>query len=188
MLDIATARQRALTEAKNFAVIVGYLWVVFSLFELHTWIVLRQHNIAHAIGYRLGFSIINALVLGKVILVAEDMRVAEHLRNKPLLYPVLYKAAVFSIILICFHIVEEVLVGMRHGKTMVQSIPSMGGGGAVGVLLVGAIALIVLMPFFVFREFSRIIGEEELKRLMFRRRTTPGIVQPGVQHDDGRAA
>jgi glucan phosphoethanolaminetransferase (alkaline phosphatase superfamily) len=184
MQDIATVRKRAFTEAKKFSMIVGYLWVVFSLFELHTWIVLRQHNLAAGIGYRLGFSIINVIVLGKVIFFAEAMRVAERLRNKPLLYPIIYKSAVFSIILVCFHIVEGVLVGMFHGRTMVQSIPAMSGGGVEGILLVGAIAFIVLMPFFAFREFARIMGEEVVKSLIFRRGTNPRI----VQHDNDRVA
>jgi hypothetical protein len=50
-----------------------------------------------------------------------------------------------------------------------------------GILLTGTLVFVVLIPFFAFREFSRILGEEELKALLFRRRAKVETIQPKVQ-------
>ena len=188
MLDKRVVKEKAIVELKEFSVIVGYLWILFSLFTIHTWVVLRQHSLASELGYKAGVNLINALVLGKVIFIAEALRAGEHLRNRPLIYPILYKSAVFSIILICFHIVEEMLVAIFHGKSVAQSIPVMGGGGLEGILMVGVIMFVVLIPFFALREIGRVVGEEELKSLMFRRGTKAGSVQHRLQQGDDRVA
>jgi hypothetical protein len=188
MLDKHAVKERALAEAKRFSVVVGYLWVLFSTFELYKWIVLRQHNLTSALGFKVGINLINAVVLGKVIFIAEALRAGERLRNRPLIQPILYKSALFSVILICFHIVEEVLVGIFHGKTISQGIPKMGGGGLVGILIVGVITFVVLIPFFTLREIGRVVGQDELKSMILGRGTKAGTVQPRAQQDNDRVA
>ena len=188
MLDKQRTRERAVAGAKTFIVIVAYLWVLLSVLELHKWVILRQHHIAYEMGFKVGVSLINAVVLGKVIFIVEELHVAEHLSYRPIAFPVLYKSAAFSIILICFHIVEEVLVGMFHGKTITQSIPVIGGGGVEGILLMGVIAFVVLIPFFAFREFARLVGEDELKSLILGRGTKAEPVRAKVQRRDDRVA
>jgi hypothetical protein len=47
--------------------------VFLSLFEIHRFIVLSQANAAVLSGYRLGFAAVNALVLGKVILIGQAL-------------------------------------------------------------------------------------------------------------------
>jgi hypothetical protein len=188
MLGRDALKKTLVVEAKHFSVIVGYLWIVFSLFELHKWVILRQHNIGYALAYKVGFSFINAIVLGKVIFIVEELHVVEHLAYKPILYPILYKSVVFSVILICFHSVEELFVGIVHGKTMTQSIPAIGGGGAAGILLVGAISFLMLIPFFAFREVGRIMGEDALTSLLLGRGTKAGTVKSRVQQGNDRVA
>ena len=114
---------------------------------------------------------VNALVLAKVMLFAEDLHVAEGFRDRALFYLIVLRSAVFSIILVCFDILEEVLVGMFHGKTFAQSIPMLGGGGLEGVLLVGVIIFVVLIPFFGYQEIARVMGKDELLSLMFTKKS-----------------
>ncbi len=151
---------------------VAYLWVVLGLLELHKAVVLRQYNIGHRLDYRVGFALINALVLGKVMIVAEDLHVGERFRGRAIFYVILIRSALFTAILICFDMLEEVLVGMFHGKTFAKSIPTLGRGGLEGILLVGIIIFVVLIPFFAYREIAQVIGEGELKSLFFQRRQT----------------
>ena len=181
MLNKQQIKERAVGEAKKFAVIVGYVWILFSLFEVHKWMVLRQNNPTHEMGFKVGLALINALVLGKVVFTAEALHVAEHLKYKPLIQPIMYKSAVFSIILVCFQIMEEVLVGLFHGRTIAQSIPKLGGGGLEGIFLWGILCFVVLIPFFAFREFGRVIGENELYALLLRGRAKAWSVQSARQ-------
>jgi len=41
-----------------------------------------------------------------------------------------------------------VIVGLVRHKTMTQSMPTLGGGGVAGMLLVALMVFIVLIPFF----------------------------------------
>jgi hypothetical protein len=155
---------KIVNETKTFLGMAVYLWVMFGLFALHESIVLEEHQISYKF---YGFAIINSLILAKVMLVAEDLHLGERFKNKPLVYPILYKAVLFAIVFICFDLAEEVLVGLIKGKTVAQSIPDIGGGSVRGVFFVGVIITVALTPFFAFREVGRVIGERELHTLLF---------------------
>lgn len=101
------------------------------------------------------------------MLVAEDLHLGENFKDRPLVYPILYKAFLFAIVFICFDLAEEVLVGLVGGKTIAQSIPDIGGGSPSGVLYVAIILAVGLIPFFAFREIGRVIGKHELRSLIF---------------------
>ncbi len=165
-------KERAISEAKKFSFIVRYLWVLFVLFELHKLMILRGQNSVTSLGYRFAFALINALILGKIILIAEAFHVGERFKERPLVYPILFKSAVFSVLLVCCEILEEVLVGVFHHKTITESMPSLGGGGVEGMLLVGLMVFIVLTPFFSFTEVARVIGEDELVSIILKRKTS----------------
>jgi hypothetical protein len=64
------------------------------------------------------------------------------------------------------YIVEEIAVGLFHGKTVAESFPEIGGGGLAGVLTTAAIMCVALVPFFSFREIARVVGETEFRILM----------------------
>jgi hypothetical protein len=161
----ARVAEKALDEGKKLFWIFLYFWVLFGLFSVYRSLVLTERNLI----YHEGFAVINALLLAKVVLVAEFFQVANSLKHKPLVYPIVFKSAVFCAILICFYIIEETLVGVWHGKTIAASFPEIGGEGWKGILVVGTILFVVLIPFFAYRELARVIGKDELHSLIFRR-------------------
>jgi hypothetical protein len=68
------------------------------------------------INYRAqGIAVINALIMAKAMLIGEDLHVGNWLKDKPVLYSSLYKSLVFSLFLIAFYILEEVVVGVFRG-------------------------------------------------------------------------
>ena len=71
------ARERAAAELKRYAVIALYLWVLFAVFELHRFVVLRGLHLESLSGYRLGFAAVNALVIGKFIATGEALHFGE---------------------------------------------------------------------------------------------------------------
>ncbi len=176
------SRKKRIAEGlKRFSIIVAYLWALLGVFELHKWAVFREQNISDTLlGYRVGFALVNALVLGKVFFVAEDLHLGERFKDKQLIIPILFKSAVFSLTLVCFYILEEVLVGMWHGKTIAQSIPKLGGGGLEGILIVGIMMFVTLIPFFAFKEISRALGEGQLSSLLFKSAVEPGVPRSKV--------
>jgi len=175
-----TLLARVIDEVMKFAGMALYLWVVFGLFVLHERIVLEEHHI----DYRFyGFAVVNAFVLAKVMLVAEDLGLGERFKGRALVYPILYKSILFAIVFLCFYVVEEVLVGVMKGKTIPASMPSIGGGSFDGIISVGVIVAVALIPFFAFREVGRAIGEWKLRALLFTRggqadRPQVGLAEP----------
>ena len=159
-------KEKGVIEARKLFWLFAYLWVLLGLFALHKSIVLNEPAFYHQ-----GFAAINALVLAKIIFVAEAFHVADDLKHKPLIYPIVYKSAVFSLILISFHLLEEVLAGMWHGKAITESVTALSGGSLEEILIIGVIMFFVLMPFFALREVGRDIGDDKLFEQFFVRRT-----------------
>jgi hypothetical protein len=162
-------------ELKRLSIMVVYLYVVFGLYVLDESLILGQRHINFATH---GFAIINAFVLGKILLIAEDLGFANRFRDRPLVYPILYKALAFSILFVVFHVAESVLLGLWHGKRATESIPQIGDGTVKGWLCAIAIFFVSLAPFFAFREIGRVIGQDALWDLMFKRRAKAYRLKP----------
>jgi len=160
-------KKRAKDQIRNFALMFVYLWVMFGMFTVHESIVLAQHQI----DYRFhGLAIINALVFAKVLLVAEDLRLGHGFDDAPLAYSILVKSFLFGVALICFHVVERVLIGMWNGKPVAQSVAEIGVDKLEGIVSLGIISTVALVPFFILREISRVMGPDKFWSLFFRRR------------------
>ena len=159
-------KERATEEFRRFIVIFLYLWVVFGLLSIHKSLVLAQSHLDYP---EHAFAIINALVFAKVLLIGEHFHLATRFERRPLIYPILYKSFIFTVVLICFHVAESVIVGAWHGKTIADSFLPLLGGGLKGALSVGVMCFIVLLPFFGFRELARVIGHEEMRALILER-------------------
>jgi hypothetical protein len=168
----ASLKERAVHEAKAFFVMFLYLFVLFSLFVLYEDIILARVGVTRDFT-RYGFAVVNALVLAKFMLIAEDLHLGRRFESWPLIYSILLKAIAFAVVLIGFHVVEEVVIGMLHGQTAAESIPRIGGGSLKGVLTVATIAAVQLIPFFAFSEMRRVIGRDELYALLFTRHQLP---------------
>lgn len=158
-----TLKQKAYQGLKEYIVISCYLWLVFSLFVIYRAVLLSEgiSTFAH------GEALINALALGKVMLVAKELHFAENFKGKPLIYPTLLKSVAFAVVLGCFKIVEEICVGLFHGKSAGQSIAEVAGGTLNGILAMMAILAVLLVPFFAFAELRDIIGKEKLRNIFF---------------------
>lgn len=162
-------KERVKHQIKDFALMFLYLWVVFGLLAIHESIILSQHQMSYVPH---GLAFINALVFAKVMLVAEDLHLGRRLNDKPLIYSILFKSLLFGITLICFHIVEHVLIGMWHGEPIAEVISKLGANNLWGIVSLGIIATVALTPFFILGEISRVIGEDNFWALFFHRRSS----------------
>ena len=155
-----------------------YLWMMFGLMALHASVILAECHISYEF---YGFVIVNSLILAKVMLLAEDLHLGENFKDRPLVYPILFKAFLCAIVFMCFDLEEEVFVGVLRGKTVAQSIRDIGGGSPSGVFFVAIILCVGLIPFFAFREIGRVIGERELHSLMFTGGPKAAAFQLGIR-------
>jgi hypothetical protein len=160
-------KAKGIVEGRKLLWIFAYLWVLLGLFSIHKSVVLNEPNLL----FHQGFAFINAWLLAKVMITAEVFHVAENLDHKPLIFPIMLKSAIYSVILMSFYILEETAIGMWHGKTAMQSIPDIGGGSFKGILVVGLMMFVVLIPFFGLKEIGRAIGDDNLYELFLVRRS-----------------
>lgn len=155
-------KTKGAVELKNFFVMFLYLWVIFGLFALN------QAIIKHDLGVLThGFALINAAIFAKVMLIAEDLKLGNRFQTQPLVYPIIYKTVIFSILFILFHIFEETIVALWRGKSAAESFPELNGNAFLGALCVLGILSISLIPFFTVREIARVMGDHELWNLFF---------------------
>ena len=168
--DYANAEQRSrvldivVREVKKFGTLFLYLALVFGLFTLHQWVVLASNHISYVF---YGASVINALILAKIMLVAEALHFGERFRDKPLAYPILYKS-----------VAEEVIVGLLKGESLAQSAPELGGGTPAGIAAIALIMCVALIPFFAFKELRRVYGGAAFDSLVFKGRAAPSAKKP----------
>lgn len=153
------------TELKHISGIFAYLWIIFGILILHEHAVLSRHGIAYKF---YGLAFINAWILAKIMLVAEHLDTRPHLQGRPLIYPIIARSCVFAFLLVCAYTLEEMAIGLWRGKTLVGSMPVIGGGGIFGVGSVVLILTVALLPYFAFRELGRVLGPERLHALLFR--------------------
>ena len=165
---------------KEFLVIVIYLWIVFALFALYRSVILSEHQIDVT---SQGFALVNALALGKVMLLARKFRMGEFDPSRPLMYPTLLKSAIFSVILGCFKILEEAAVGLYRGRSLNDSIAEIGGGTLEGILSLTVILFVVLIPFFAFTELEKVVGEGKLEKVFCHRHEA--LNPPDSSHAEG---
>jgi hypothetical protein len=77
---------------------------------------------------------------------------------------------------------EEIVIGLWKGKTVAESIPKIGGGSPFGIVIAGLIFTVALIPFFAFRELSRVLGKGVLETLLLK-----GRVNDRAKEDHSRA-
>jgi len=160
-----TFKQRIMHNFREFVAMFIYLWLLFALFTFHKAIVLAHYNIDFK---PYGLALINAFVLAKVMLVAEELNLGTRLRKKAPIFPILHKSVLFAIIFICFNIAEDVVVGLWKGKTIAESVPKFGSGSPLEIIIVSLIITVALIPFFGFRELSRVMGRGVLGTLLLK--------------------
>src|SRR5262249_6852431 len=134
--------ERAGEEVRRFVVMFLYLWVMLGLFVLLEAVAARRSG--YQFTWSFGFAFFNALILAKVMLVAEQLRIGVRIRAKPLIFPILIEALLTATLFVAFHVVEKVFLGVVRGEAAAAAVPH---GGIVELLCVGLIFFVALVPF-----------------------------------------
>ena len=74
-----------------------------------------------------GLAVIEALILAKVIMIGAVFRLGRGLEQKPLIYPTLYKTAVFTLFLGIFTVIENVVKVLWRGTGFTGDIADFSG-------------------------------------------------------------
>ena len=169
-------KEKVVHEFVEYWINVCYLALVFAAFTQYRRFLLAAHDITYT---NYGFAVIEALVLAKVIMIGEVVRLGRGLERKPLIYPTLYKTAVFVLFVGVFKIIEEVIKGLWKGEGLTGGIVELLEKGPYELLANSLVVFVALIPFFGVKELARVLGEDKIRALFFRRRADQGIEGSG---------
>ena len=105
-------KQTILHELIRYWLIVLYMAIFFGAFASYRRLLLAHYGISYE---DYGIAVIRALVLAKVVLVAETLRLGRGYEEKPLIVPTLYKTFLFTVCVAVFDIAEGLVRGFMGG-------------------------------------------------------------------------
>ena len=167
----ATLWDKVCHEAKSFAVIFLYVWAILGLFALHKDFLLGLSPLSGQL-----FAVLNAVILGKVILILDFFQAGKRLERLPAIVRIAGKAVMFGLLLLAFHILEEAIRGWFHGKTFSASLAEIDGGRLMEMGTLTVMFIVALVPLFFIREIVADIGPQRLRHILFAPR--PSVPKP----------
>ena len=162
-------KDKILHEMAEYLFNVIYLALVFAAFTQYRRFLLAAHDIIYT---NYWVALIQALIFGKVIMVGALFRLGRSLEQKPLIIPTLYKAVVFTFLVVVFHVIEHAIKGLWQGNDLADSLTGFLDRGYHEVLAGSLVIFVALIPFFAVKELGRVLGEDKIRALFFRKRVT----------------
>ena len=166
-------KQKIFHELIEYWLIVLYLAIFFGVFTNYRRLILAHYQISYT---AYGFSVIKALVLAKVIMVAESLHLDRGLEDKPLIVPTLYKAFLFTVCVALFNVVESMIRSVIHGSGLMGAVSEFTSRFGYELLGGALVVFFAFIPFFAARELGQVLGRGMIGKLFFQRRST---VEPG---------
>jgi hypothetical protein len=158
-------KSKFVNEITEYAINFLYLAVFFGVFTFYRRLVLAEYQISYM---NYGFSLIKALILAKVIMIGSLFHLGGKYQDKPLIYPVLYNTIVFTIWVAVFFVLEDMVVGLLHGKGLAGGWQELKSRNVDELLARCVVILFAFIPFFAFKELGRVIGNKTIVELFFR--------------------
>jgi hypothetical protein len=160
-------KQRIVDELIRYWVNVVYLAIFLGAFAWYRRFVLAEYRISY---FNYGTPIIEALILAKVILIGDAMNLGRGFENRPLIYPTVYKAIIFSGFVGLFAIAEHMIGGLLHGTGVAGGLAKLWNEGKYELLARCLVTFLAFIPFFAFKELEAAVGKGSLRGLFFRRK------------------
>ena len=161
-------KKRIVHEVVEYWINVAYLGLVFAAFTQYRRLVLAAYDITYT---NYWVALIEALILAKVIMIGDVIRLGRGLEDKPLIYSTLYKTAVFVLFVGVFTVIEHVIRGLLKGTGLTGGFVELLGKGSDELLANSLIVFVAFIPFFGVKELGRVLGQDKIRALLSRRHT-----------------
>jgi hypothetical protein len=163
-LGKAPLAQRALREFEEVAALSAYLYICLGAVVLYKTATLREVGVGYT---PWGIAAIKALLLAKFMLVGRALHLGERFRDKPLIWPTLYYALMFLMLLLILTTLEELFVGMLHHRALTESLAHVVGSTFLQAASTCLVLFLILIPYSAFICLGEVLGEREVVRLFF---------------------
>ncbi len=160
-------KQKVMHEVRIFIIYTLFLFILFSIFNVYERLLMGIYGDTQI---RYGYSLIEALILAKIIMLGQAVKIGERFKHKPLIFPVVHKTVIFSLLLLIFNICEHYIMGFFAGNTIEQTYHEVMRQKINIMLAKNFIMIIIFAQFFTMLELSKTLGENRLVELFFKRR------------------
>ena len=164
-------KQTLLHELTRYWLIALYMTIFFGAFANYRRLLLAHHGISYE---DYGIAVIRALVLAKVVLVAETLRLGRGYEEKPLIVPTLYKTFLFTVCVAVFDIAEGLVRGFMGGLGSMGAVDDVVSRFNYEWLSRALVIFFAFHPFFSVGELRRVLGKE-VTQIFFKRRSTAEV-------------
>jgi hypothetical protein len=162
-----SVKQKVAHEFEELAILTLYLAFCFCALATYSMLLLERFNVSY---FAYGTALINALVIAKVILIGEAVHAGTRFEEKALIYSAIWKAFVFGLLVFAFHIIEEMIKHLVHGKDLAGAFHNIRIDDPLARTV---IIFCTFIPLFAFRELRRVMGQDEFRTLFFQSASPP---------------
>ncbi len=164
----AELKAKAKEELRLLVVITVYLAILFCSFLTYRRLISRELGVT---SFHYGFAVIEAIVIAKVILIGKAMGLGKRDAGRALMVVVLRSSVVYAVLIAIFSVLEHVIDGLIHGKTLAASVEAMASQGIDEILARTLVLFVALIPFFAMWKLDEELGERALSRIFFGKRS-----------------
>jgi hypothetical protein len=159
----STVKSRVLSELKGYAIVSLYLFICFFIVLLYE----ASQSVSKEVSWlTLGIAVGKALVLGKFILIGELFEPGTRINAPTLLHRIAWRSLSMLVVLIVFKVLEELVVGIVHSKSVSELIAEATSQPAIALLGPVLLMLLVLVPMIAAIELNRALGSAGLKGVL----------------------
>ena len=157
-------KERALEELKVYWVITLYLWLFLGLFTVYRRLVLAETGTVYL---HYGFALVEAMIIGKVVLIGKMFGFSRRFEDRALIVPVIYKSALFGLLVLLFGVIEHLVAGWLHKQGLMGGLHEIVDLGVYELAARVLMMMIAFVPFFAFAELGRVLGTRKLAAMFF---------------------
>ncbi len=163
---LAKLEKRIENEMKQYAVVAGYFAFFFLSLTTYQKLILAEYDIGY---YQYGWAVVQAMILGKVVLLGQFLHLGSRFEDRPLILTALWKSLVFALLAAALVALEHLVEALLHHRPL-SAVFQLSGGHGVEMLARFQIVLVAFVPFFAVRELARMSGHDDLVEVLFARR------------------
>jgi len=124
----------------------------------------------HIDGFELGATLIESLVMAKVIILGDLLKVSQRFRDDPAIVPTLFRSFIFAIFILIFSSLELFVKGLIHGDAASVAFDAVLNKERGIRLAQAGFMFLAFIPLYATWEISRHIGEKRLVDIFFHER------------------
>jgi hypothetical protein len=168
---------------REYIALSTYLYICFAALLLYKAAILRGHNIEYA---PYGLAACKALLLAKFILIGRKLGIGDHF-GSTLIHKIIFTSVLFVFFVVALSAIEVAIGAIVHHRRIDQSLAD--GAATPGeIIATSLLLLLVLIPYFAYREIHAALGEGKLLQLLLRRHADTRREQSSITFEPSPSA